>query len=54
MRPAIGLSTTSQAFGRNTIIPAHSAAIPRLSVRKGSSIRPGTVPNAPVATDPDP
>ncbi len=33
MRPAIGLSTTSQAFGANTISPAHSAAMPRVSVR---------------------
>ena len=54
IRPAIGLRITSHAFGRNTIIPATSAAMPRLSVRYGSSIRPGTVPNAPVATDPEP
>ena len=54
IRPAIGLRITSQAFGRNTISPAHTAAIPRLSVRNGSSISPGTVPNAPVATDPEP
>ena len=54
MRPAIGLRTTSQALGRNTISAAHTAAMPRLSVRNGSSMSPGTVPNAPVATDPDP
>ena len=52
IRPAIGLRTTSQALGRKTIIPAQIAAMPRLSVRNGSSISPGTVPNAPVATDP--
>jgi len=33
IRPAIGLRITSQAFGRNTMNPASSAAIPRLSVR---------------------
>ena len=54
MRPAIGFSTTSQALGSSTIRPAARAAMPRLSVRYGSSIRPGTVPKAPVATDPDP
>ena len=32
-RPAIGLSTTSQALGSSTIRPAASAAMPRLSVR---------------------
>ena len=34
--------------------PAASVAMPRLSVRYGSSISPGTVPNAPVATEPEP
>ena len=33
IRPAIGLSTTSQAFGTKTMNPAARAAIPRLSVR---------------------
>ncbi len=54
IRPAIGLSTTSQAFGRKTMNAAATAAMPRLSVRYGSSISPGTVPNAPVATEPEP
>ena len=54
MRPAIGLRTTSQALGSSTMSPAASAAMPRLSVRYGSSIRPGTVPKAPVATEPEP
>ena len=34
--------------------PAHRAAMPRLSVRNGSSISPGTVAKAPVATEPEP
>ena len=34
--------------------PAVRVAMPRLSVRYGSSISPGTVPNAPVATEPEP
>ncbi len=34
--------------------PATAAAIPRVSVRNGSSINPGTVPNVPVATEPNP
>src|SRR4051794_9920327 len=54
IRPAIGFSNTSQNLGAKTITLAHRAAMPRLSVRNGNSIRPGTVPNAPVATDPDP
>jgi hypothetical protein len=54
IRPAIGLRTTSQALGSSTISPAVSAAMPRLSVRNGRSISPGTVPNAPVATEPEP
>ncbi len=54
IRPATGLSSTSHAFGRKTTTPAARAAMPTSSVRYGSSIRPGTVPNAPVATEPDP
>ena len=52
IRPAIGFSTTSHAFGTNTINPATTAATPSVSVRYGSSSRPGTVPNVPVATLP--
>ena len=33
IRPAIGLSTTSHAFGRKTISPAIPAAMPSRSVR---------------------
>ena len=33
IRPAIGFSTTSHAFGRNTMNPAATAAMPRVSVR---------------------
>ena len=52
MRPAIGLNKTSQAFGKKTIAPATAAATPKVSVRYGSSNRPGTVANDPVATEP--
>src|SRR5690606_30006069 len=52
MRPAIGFTTTSHALGSRTSRPARPAAIPRVSVRYGSSNRPGTVPNAPVTRDP--
>ncbi len=54
IRPAIGFSTTSHAFGANTMTPATAAVMPRVSVRNGSSIRPGTVPKVPVATEPIP
>ncbi len=33
IRPAIGFSTTSHAFGRNTMNPAAMAAMPSVSVR---------------------
>ncbi|KQP27738.1 hypothetical protein ASF38_02505 [Aeromicrobium sp. Leaf272] len=52
MRPAIGLSTTSHAFGRKTITAATTAAMPSVSVRYGRRRSPGTVPKVPVATLP--
>ena len=54
MRPAMGLSTTSQALGAKTMTPARAAVTPMRSVRYGSRSRPGTVPKAPVATEPSP
>ena len=33
IRPAIGLSTTSHAFGAKTITPASAAVMPSVSVR---------------------
>jgi hypothetical protein len=54
IRPAIGFSTTSHAFGAKTTRPASSAPMPSVSVRSGSSISPDTVPNVTVATDPSP
>jgi hypothetical protein len=52
MRPATGLTSTSHAFGASTRSPATPAAMPSVSVRYGSRSRPGTVPKAPVTSDP--
>jgi hypothetical protein len=52
IRPATGLNTTSHALGSSTSRPATDADTASVSVRYGSSSRPGTVPNAPVASEP--
>jgi hypothetical protein len=52
IRPVIGFRMTSQAFGSSTRAPASPARTPSESVRYGSRSRPGTVPKAPVVSEP--
>jgi len=49
--PTTGFQRTSKNFGTSTARPATAAGTARVSVRKSSRTRPGTVPKVPVATD---